>query len=144
MNKIIFSTFLLLSLLFDTTAHARNPGDEYYSDNIFQAIDAAKNNPHHYDYSGRHRYNRSTKQSIDLRRLKNQEMAKKTIKSDSQTIVTNASISQAEQDNETQVLQKRNKSTNTKITEPSINIPQAVPAINHNVNNQSTINVIAR
>jgi hypothetical protein len=51
-----------------------NPHDEYYTDDIFTAINEAKKRPHHYDYSNAKRYNRSTTQSLDIPRLLNKEM----------------------------------------------------------------------
>lgn len=124
---------------------ARSPGDEYYSGDIFEAIDAAKKDPHHYDYSGRHRYNRSTKQSIDLPRLKNKEMATKTILAPEQpaeAAITDSS--QQDQDSDQQktggLRQEQQMLAPTKIA-PTI-IGPLNP--NANVNNESTINVIAR
>ena len=54
---------------------AANPHDEYYSNDIFTAIEEARQRTHHYDYSHAQRYNRSTSQSIPLSRLLNKEMA---------------------------------------------------------------------
>lgn len=67
----------LLTLLAATTLSVRaaNPHDEYYSNDIFTAIEEAKQRTHHYDYSRAQRYNRSTSQSIQFSRLLNKEMA---------------------------------------------------------------------
>ncbi|MEN9465452.1 MAG: hypothetical protein RL217_1633 [Pseudomonadota bacterium] len=53
--------------------------DEYYSNDIFRAIEEAKERTHHYDYSSALRYNRSTSQSIQIPRLLNKDMAKSSI-----------------------------------------------------------------
>ena len=62
-------------------AVAINPGDDYYSDDIFEAINEAKKRPHHYDYSSQKRYNRTTTQSIEIPRLMNAEMKETSIQS---------------------------------------------------------------
>lgn len=53
--------------------------DEYYSNDIFTAIEEAKIRTHHYDYSSALRYNRSTSQSIQIPRLLNKDMEKTSI-----------------------------------------------------------------
>ncbi len=69
---------LLLPLLLalPISSLAASAQDDYYSRDIFRAIDEARKNTHHYDYSSALRYNRSTSQSIQIPRLLNQEMAK--------------------------------------------------------------------
>lgn len=62
-------------------AAAINPNDDYYSDDIFEAINEAKKRPHHYDYSRQKRYNRTTTQSIEIPRLLNTEMKETSIQS---------------------------------------------------------------
>ena len=74
-------------------AAAINPGDDYYSDDIFEAIDEAKKRPHHYDYSRQKRYNRTTTQSIEIPRLLNAEMKETSIQS-TQTSEQNNSLPQ--------------------------------------------------
>ncbi len=53
--------------------------DEYYSDDIFTAIEEAKHRTHHYNYSRHKRYNRTTSQSINIPRLLNAEMDEQVI-----------------------------------------------------------------
>jgi hypothetical protein len=65
-----------------------NPHDEYYTDDIFTAIDEAKKRPHHYDYSSAKRYNRSTTQSLDIPRLLNKEMGSTSIDSRDENSIT--------------------------------------------------------
>jgi len=74
-------------------AVAINPGDDYYSDDIFEAINEAKKRPHHYDYSSQKRYNRTTTQSIEIPRLMNAEMKETSIQS-AQTNDANANLPQ--------------------------------------------------
>lgn len=70
----------LISLLFSPWILASGAvADEYYSKDIFRAIEEARYRTHHYDYSGALRYNRTTSQSIQLPRLLNQEMAQTII-----------------------------------------------------------------
>ena len=70
------AAFILLA----TAAKAEaSPHDEYYSGDIFTAIEEARQRTHHYDYSRATRYNRSTSQSIPIPRLLNTEMARTII-----------------------------------------------------------------
>ncbi|GGY36620.1 hypothetical protein GCM10011297_07160 [Bacterioplanes sanyensis] len=69
-------SMLCLTLL-ATTSWANQ--DNYYSDDLFEAIEAARQYTHHYDYSQPYRYNRTTSLSIELPRLLNQEMAQKYV-----------------------------------------------------------------
>lgn len=72
MNKLIWCiaiTTLSIPALAVSPQH-----DEYYSDDIFTAIEEAKQRTHHYNYSRHKRYNRTTSQSIDIPRLLNSEM----------------------------------------------------------------------
>ncbi|WP_157729712.1 hypothetical protein [Bacterioplanes sanyensis] len=68
--------FAIISLL---SAAAFANQDNYYSDDLFEAIEQARKYSHHYDYSQPYRYNRTTSQSIDIPRLLNQEMAQKYV-----------------------------------------------------------------
>lgn len=75
--KVLSIFALILSSL---TASAVSPKhDEYYSDDIFTAIEEAKHRTHHYNYSRSKRYNRTTSQSIQLPRLLNKEMDKEVV-----------------------------------------------------------------
>ena len=143
--KTISFSFLLISILISSSASARNPGDEYYSGDIFEAIEAAKKDPHHYDYSGRHRYNRSTKQSIDLPRLKNKEMANKTILAPQQPAKAAAADSR-EQDQDSKDKKLNEFRQDQPILAPTKVAPTVIGPLNPNANvtNESTINVIVR
>ena len=65
-----------IALLFFFTAHALSiePMDNYYADDLLDAVDQAKSSPHHYDYSNHYRYKRTTAQSIELNRLNLREL----------------------------------------------------------------------
>lgn len=63
MKKIILLIFL------SQNAFAIEPQDNYYSNDLDNAVHQAKENPHHYDYSSNYRYKRTTAQSIELNRL---------------------------------------------------------------------------
>lgn len=68
--------FLLLAML-PATGQANQ--DNYYSDDLFEAIAEARKRSHHYDYSQPQRYNRSTSQSINIPRMLNQELGQKYV-----------------------------------------------------------------
>jgi hypothetical protein len=75
MMKALFKALALTVIsLTPALSWGVNPHDEYYTDDIFTAINEAKKRPHHYDYSNAKRYNRSTTQSLDIPRLLNKEM----------------------------------------------------------------------
>ncbi|WP_420589735.1 hypothetical protein [Bacterioplanoides sp.] len=77
MKKI--TLFIAIAIL-SSKAFAVSPQhDEYYSDDIFTAIEEAKHRTHHYNYSRHKRYNRTTSQSIDIPRLLNSEMDEQVI-----------------------------------------------------------------
>lgn len=81
--KIRFGVFLLI---ITPSLWANNAlQDEYYSDDMFRAIEEAKVRTHYYDYSRSLRYNRTTSQSIQIPRLLNQEMAKTIIETPDET-----------------------------------------------------------
>ncbi|WP_430460106.1 hypothetical protein ACQUQU_12905 [Thalassolituus sp. LLYu03] len=69
-----------LSLLLLACTAKATPDDQYYSADIFTAIEEARQRTHHYDYSSALRYNRSTSQSIQIPRLLNKEMAQTAVK----------------------------------------------------------------
>lgn len=60
---------LLISSFSSTQCLAIEPMDQYYADDLIEAVDQAREQPHHYDYSGTYRYKRTTAQSIELNRL---------------------------------------------------------------------------
>lgn len=119
---IVYSIFLLTS-----HANAVSPKhDEYYSDDIFTAIEEAKQRTHHYNYSRSRRYQRSTSQSIQIPRLLNKEMDQTTIKSN--TVID---------------LKPTAKTTLNTDTKPQITIPQGtrLPA---SPTSESSVSVTAR
>lgn len=71
--------YLLLALSLFSPGVLATPSDQYYSTDIFTAIEEARQRTHHYDYSSALRYNRSTSQSIQIPRLMNREMAQTAI-----------------------------------------------------------------
>ncbi|WP_419811619.1 hypothetical protein [Bacterioplanoides sp.] len=76
MHGYQLTTALLISMLLlpAGVALASPQHDQYYSDDIFTAIEEARQRTHHYNYSRAKRYNRSTSQSIQIPRLLNTEM----------------------------------------------------------------------
>ena len=73
--------FLLHFVLICVYSHSLEVQDNYYSNELDTAINQAKEQPHHYDYSNTYRYKRTTAQSIDLNRLGNHELDGTLIKS---------------------------------------------------------------
>lgn len=66
-------TFLAIAWT-NTFAYAQEPMDGYYSNDLLDAVNEAKQTPHHYDYSSTYRYKRTTSQSIEMDRLDLGEM----------------------------------------------------------------------
>lgn len=64
-----FYSCTLTGALLSTRILAIEPMDQYYADDLIEAVDQAREQPHHYDYSGTYRYKRTTAQSIELNRL---------------------------------------------------------------------------
>lgn len=60
-------SIILLSL--SLSSYAIEPMDNYYANDVLDAVNQAKEQPHHYDYSSTYRYKRTTAQSIELNRL---------------------------------------------------------------------------
>ena len=77
MKKLL--TLIAIATLSSQTFAVSPQHDEYYSDDIFTAIEEAKHRTHHYNYSRHKRYNRTTSQSIDIPRLLNSEMDEQVI-----------------------------------------------------------------
>jgi len=72
--KITISTLFSILTFSSLSSLAIEPMDNYYSNNILDAVNQAKEKPHHYDYSNTYRYKRTTAQSIQLDRLKLDEL----------------------------------------------------------------------
>ena len=76
------SLLSLIVLYFaSSTGHAVEPIDNYYSNELETAINQAREQPHHYDYSNTYRYKRTTAQSIELNRLDYQDLDSTSIES---------------------------------------------------------------
>lgn len=88
---------VIVALLTPALSWGVNPHDKYYDDDIFTAINEAKRNPHHYDYSTAKRYNRSTTQSLDIPRLLNKEMSVTSIESQSNNNPTDTPVNKQQQ-----------------------------------------------
>lgn len=67
--SFFFYGSVLASNLISIHCLAIEPMDQYYADDLTEAVDQAREQPHHYDYSGTYRYKRTTAQSIELNRL---------------------------------------------------------------------------
>ena len=67
--SFFFYGSVLTSNLISGDCLAIEPMDQYYADDLTEAVDQAREQPHHYDYSGTYRYKRTTAQSIELNRL---------------------------------------------------------------------------
>ena len=65
---------LLTVLMFPIYAWPIEAMDNYYANDLLDAVDKAKQDPHHYDYSKNYRYKRTTAQSIHLNRLDLEEL----------------------------------------------------------------------
>ena len=75
---------ILYGFLIGTSLSQASPQDDYYSGDLYRAIEEAKHRTHHYDYSHALRYNRSTSQSIPIPRLLNREMAQTIVETPQQ------------------------------------------------------------
>lgn len=69
MKKLLFILITHTSI-----SYSLEPMDNYYADDLIDAVNQAKERPHHYDYSSTYRYKRTTAQSIELNRLDLEEM----------------------------------------------------------------------
>lgn len=120
---------------------AVNPHDEYYTDDIFIAIDEAKKRPHHYDYSGAKRYNRTTTQSLDIPRLLNKEMEITSINSRDENRISAADTPIGKQQQKQYLVKDKDVTANR-----ALPINTAAPIIgNPNVSSPGiTTNIIAR
>jgi hypothetical protein len=72
----------IICIFFCVNAFSIEAMDDYYANDLLDAIDQAKLSPHHYDYSTAYRYKRTTAQSIELNRLNLSELDETTLKSE--------------------------------------------------------------
>jgi len=136
--------FLTSILLFSIPSWAANPHDDYYSGDIFEAIEEAKKRPHHYDYSSQKRYNRTTTQSIEIPKLLNREMAGMSIESRGSGTPESSALDTYHDNNEEDSLKRLNNLKSTGVSNKGQQV-QTVPLnMNPNVNNQGSISVISR
>lgn len=70
------------------------PLDNYYAKDIHQAVNQAKERPHHYDYSNTYRYKRTTAQSIELNRLNLNELEDTLLTIDGKSVTISPKISE--------------------------------------------------
>lgn len=77
-TPIVISTLILLSSgLLQTFAHA-NDGD-YFSNNLDEAVNKAKNSPNSAEFVGSRWYNRTTSKSFNFPKLMNSEMSTEVV-----------------------------------------------------------------
>lgn len=131
----------MITALIPVSVWAVNPHDEYYTDDIFTAINEAKKRPHHYDYSSAKRYNRTTTQSLDIPRLLNKEMGTTSIDSRDENVISTKDTPVGKQ------LEKQYKVTDDDVAGNRIVPINTVTPITSNPNVHSpniTTNIIAR
>jgi len=141
MRIAIFAT-LLISYVSSTWA--MNPHDDYYSGDIFEAIEEAKKRPHHYDYSRQKRYNRTTTQSIEIPKLMNKEMAGMSIESLENSSAQGAALDSHKENDDDSTLNQLGATGNDGIQQSSNQIQTAPINMNPNVSNQGSLSVISR
>lgn len=129
----IFSLFLLSPLF----ALAIEPMDNYYANDLIEAVDQAKASPHHYDYSNSYRYKRTTAQSIDLNRLNLKELDDTRLETSKNNNLDTNKLQLAEteaQDNATKSIFPKD------LNKERSAIPQAtLPKSSHYTSNQGTL-----
>lgn len=84
--------FIALLFFFSAQALSIEPMDNYYADDLLDAVDQAKSSPHHYDYSNYYRYKRTTAQSIELNRLNLKELDATRLKTKEKSKSSNTDI----------------------------------------------------
>jgi hypothetical protein len=72
----------IICIFFCVNAFSIEAMDDYYANDLLDAVDQAKLSPHHYDYSTTYRYKRTTAQSIELNRLNLSELDETALKSE--------------------------------------------------------------
>jgi hypothetical protein len=114
----------LLFILVFTSAHSFGvePMDNYYADDLIDAVNQAKERPHHYDYSSTYRYKRTTAQSIDLNRLDLNELDDTRLEMEGETseLIPDASDSEL-------LSLKDNKRVPTEGSAPAIQVQNNIP-----------------
>ncbi|MCD8523564.1 MAG: hypothetical protein LRY66_12240 [Saccharospirillaceae bacterium] len=126
-NIVIGLLGMLASTTLSLNAVAANPHDEYYSNDIFTAIEEARQRTHHYDYSHAQRYNRSTSQSIPFSRLLNKEMAQ-TIVETPDSIDVDPQPHQSPDNRDGETLTSRDNETLPNIQTAPLSLPTNVSA----------------
>jgi hypothetical protein len=110
-------------LFFSAHALSIDPMDDYYANDLLDAVDQAKSSAHHYDYSHHYRYKRTTAQSIELNRLNLKELDETALKSKNE-LAEEPAINKA-------VMASANSKQNFNSSNNSINSPQEqfIPSI---------------
>ena len=86
----------LLFILIPLQTLAIEPMDNYYANDLLDAVDQAKSAPHHYDYSNSYRYKRTTAQSINLNRLNLEELDDTRLKTERKISETDTDVQLAD------------------------------------------------
>ena len=86
----------LLFIFYPLCSLAIEPMDNYYANDLLDAVDQAKAVPHHYDYSNSYRYKRTTAQSINLNRLNLKELDETRLKTEKEILLIDSGVQLAE------------------------------------------------
>jgi len=144
--------FIALLFFFTASAFSIEPMDDYYADDLLDAVDQAKSSPHHYDYSNHYRYKRTTAQSIELNRLNLKELDATRLKAKNNK-QKEGNLEIVLVDNLTTAKQESNIKTNVSddnINSPTLSIPSQQYMSNQGrlssigVSDRSTIRSTAR
>ncbi len=95
-NERLIMNFFFLTLFFSPLALSIEAMDNYYSNDLIDAVDTAKEKPHHYDYSNNYRYKRTTAQSIQLNQLNLDELESAQLSINSKSIESKPNINEQE------------------------------------------------
>lgn len=131
--------FIALLFFFTASAFSIEPMDDYYADDLLDAVDQAKSSPHHYDYSNHYRYKRTTAQSIELNRLNLKELDATRLKAKNNK-QKEGNLEIVLVDNLTTAKQESNIKTN--VSDDSINSPTLSIPSQQYISNQGRLNSI--
>lgn len=122
MKKLLFILIAQSSI-----SLAVEPMDNYYADDLIDAVNQAKERPHHYDYSSTYRYKRTTAQSIEMNRLDLDEMDDTRLEMQGKAVSLLPGEQSIENPNQLPNEQNSPKQTNT----ASIPIQNVIPVSSH-------------
>jgi hypothetical protein len=131
--------FIALLFFFTASAFSIEPMDDYYADDLLDAVDQAKSSPHHYDYSNHYRYKRTTAQSIELNRLNLKELDATRLKAKNNK-QKEGNLEIVLVDNLTTAKQESNIKTN--VSDDSINSPTLSIPSQQYISNQGRLSSI--